>query len=95
MLAAFQRMTQTILATFGEDSVLRGSEPCRVNIEHGVQVTGPDGFTVTGRSIATISMTVNPKVDDVLVHPEGRFKLDAETANNGCSRRFIVLPLDA
>lgn len=107
MLAVFQRMTKGVLAILGEDSFLRGSVPCRVNIEHGVQITGPDGFTVLERSVATVPMTtdvtvgsvtsqvaVNPKVGDVLTHPEGTFKLDVETADNGTSRRFVVLRLE-
>lgn len=108
MLAVFQRMTKGVLAILGEDSFLRGSVPCRVNIEHGVQITGPDGLTVLERSVATIPMvtetvvngiasqiSVNPKVGDVLTHPEGTFKLDVETADNGTSRRFVVLRLEA
>lgn len=107
MLAVFQRMTKGVLAILGEDSFLRDSVPCRVNIEHGVQTTGPDGFTVLERSVATIPMftevtvggitsrvSIDPKVGDVLTHPEGSFKLDAETADNGSSRRFVVLPLE-
>lgn len=93
MLAVFQRMTKSALAVLGEDAFLRDSEPCRVNIEHGVQVTGPDDLTVLERSVATIPIEADPKVGDVLTHPEGRFKLDVETANNGASKRFIVLPL--
>lgn len=101
-------MTKGVLAILGEDSFLRGSVPCRVNIEHGVQITGPDGFTVLERSVATIPMvtetivdgvavtvTVNPKVGDALLHPEGNFRLDVETADNGTSRRFVVLRLEA
>lgn len=87
-------MSNTLLAAFGEESVLRGSEPCRVNIEHGVQVTGPDGFTVLEKSIATVSCEMNPKVGDTFTHPEGKFKLDVETSNNGANRRFIVLRLE-
>lgn len=90
---AFQRMTQAVLAVLGEDCLLRGTEPCRVNIECGVQVTGPDGMTVTEKSIATIAADLNPKVGDALAHPAGNFRLDVETGNNGHSKRFILLPV--
>lgn len=95
MLAVFQRMTKTVLAALGEDSFLRSSEPCRVNIEHGVQTTGPDGLVVVEQSIATIDADMQPRVGDMLVHPDGHYRLDVETTNNGHSKRFIVLPLDA
>jgi len=94
MLAAFQRMSNGVLALLGEDSFLRDSEPCRVNIEHGVQTIGSDGETVVDRSIATISSTMTPKVGDRLVHPDGIYRLDAETANSGVNKRFILLPLE-
>jgi hypothetical protein len=94
-IPVFQRMTATVLATFGGDSMLRGSEPCRVNIEHGIQVTGPDGMTVTERSIATIAASLDPKVGDALAHPDGNFRLDVETASNGYSKRFVLLPVSA
>ena len=94
-LAAFARMTQDILAIFGEDALLRGSLPCRVNIEHGVQVTEPDGMTVLERSVATIAASLSPKVGDALTHPSGTYRLDVETGNNGYSKRFILLPTES
>lgn len=92
-LAVFRRMNATVLALLGEESMLRGVEPCRVNIEHGIQVTGPDGMTVMEKSIATVATDLNPKVGDALTHPDGTFRLDVETANNGHSKRFILLPV--
>lgn len=94
-LAIFHRMTQCVLAILGEDALLRGNVPCRVNIEHGVQVTDPDGMTVLERSVATIPSSVNPKVGDALTHPEGDYRLDVETGNTGYSKRFILLPVDS
>lgn len=75
----------------GEDSFLRGSEPCRVNIEHGVQVIGTEHDVVVERSVATIAGSALPKVGDTLTHPEGTFRLDALFSDNGALRRFILL----
>lgn len=94
-IAAFSRMTATVLTILGEGALLRGTVACRVNIEHGVQVTGEDGMTVLERSIATLPSAVNPKVGDALMHPEGSYRLDVQTANNGHSKRFILLPVES
>lgn len=89
--ALFARMTQNLLTVFGQEAFLRLIEPCRVNIEHGVQMVGPDDMTVVHKSVATIAQTMNPKVGDLLTHPEGVFRLDAEMASNGHSKRFVLL----
>lgn len=75
----------------GEDSFLRGSVRCRVNVEHGVQVIGTDDNVVVERSVGTIDLAHAPKVGDTLTHPDGAFKLDAIFSDNGNSRRFILL----
>lgn len=75
----------------GEDSFLRGSVPCRVNIEHGVQVIGSDDNVVVERSIATIPHAVSPKVDDMLAHPDGNYKLDVVYQDSGVNKRFILI----
>lgn len=84
-------MTQGVLAALGEDSFLRGSVPCCVNIEHGVQVIGSDDNLVVERSVATIDIALLPKVGDTLTHPDGAYKLDAVFADNGASRRFVLI----
>ena len=75
----------------GEDSFLRGSVPCRVNVEHGVQVIGTDDNMVMERSVATVGSEHVPKVGDLLAHPDGNYKLDTIFADNGSSKRFILL----
>lgn len=77
----------------GEDSLLRGTVPCKVNVEHGVQIIGTDETTVIERSVATILNEHTPKVGDALSHPDGNFKLDAIYQSNGVSTRFILLKL--
>lgn len=84
-------MSKVVLALLGEDSLLRGTVPCRVNIEHGVQVIGNDENVVVEKDVATIESVHNPKVGDTLVHPDGAYKLDAQFSDNGASRRFILI----
>jgi hypothetical protein len=93
MLAVFQRMTNSVFTHLGEDAVLRGNVPCRVNIQHGVQVIGHDDNVVVEKTVATIGSEHDPKVGDTLSHPDGNYKLDAPFRNNGFSRRFIVLKI--
>ena len=62
---------------------------------NGLEVSVEDGMTVLERSIATIPSSVNPKVGDALMHPEGSYRLDVQTANNGHSKRFILLPVES
>ncbi|MEP6587142.1 MAG: hypothetical protein ABJA84_00090 [Polaromonas sp.] len=72
---------------------MRGDTPCRINIEHGVQVVGMDDNLVVERSVATISRLVAPKVRDTLTHPDGSYRLDAIHQDNGVNVRFILLKL--
>lgn len=88
--SAFQRMTAGVLSLMGEDSFLRVTEPCKVNIEKSVQIT--EGDLVYERDVATVSNTMNPAVGDRLTHPWGEFVLDRKFQNNGYSTRFIILP---
>ena len=91
MLALFTQMTKGVLAVLGEDSLLRGTVECKVNIEHGVLVTGLDDNVVCERSVATIAIEHVPKVGDTLTHPDGSYKLDTLYADTGTSRRFILI----
>lgn len=85
-------MAKGVLTRLGEDSFLRDSEPCRVNIEHGVQTFGLDSDQVVERSVATIESSMNPKVGDALAHPDGNYRLDAIHADSGALKRFVLLP---
>lgn len=99
MLPAFRAMSDTILSLLGEDSFLRGSEPCKVNIKHGVRLTGEDTQYEQQLSakymsyvfdVATIAVQMNPKVNDTLQHPDGNYVLDTRLADNGHNRRFVL-----
>lgn len=91
MLSVFKRMGKGILAVMGEDSLLRGAVPCKVNIEHSVDVYGDDGVSIYKRSVATIDADAVPKVGDVLTHPDGTYKLDAPYQDNGVNPRFVLI----
>ena len=92
-ISAFQRATKSILAHLGEDAFLRGSVPCKANIERSVQITGDDGL-VYERDVATIGNDHAPVVGDTLTgHPFGNYKLDRKFADNGFSSRFILLSI--
>lgn len=100
-LGAFARMSSDILNAIGEGSTLRANVPCKVNIEHGVQLTGAlprsgvnyvahDDDFITERSVATIPKSLAPKAGDALTHPDGAYILDALLSDNGYNQRFIL-----
>lgn len=91
MLPVFQQAAKGLLLALGEQSLLRGTVACRVNVEHGVEVVGDDTDVVVLRSVATIESTYNPKVGDTLSHPDGEYQLDAIFANSGATMRFVLL----
>lgn len=102
MLDLFRQASKDALALLGEGAFLRGSVPCQVTIEHGVQLTGfnnagagtsyTDGdYLTVERDVATIESSVNPKVGDALTHPDGSYVLDSLLEDKGSYRRFVLL----
>ena len=106
MASVFGRMTESVLSLLGEDALLRGAVPCKVNIEHGVQLIGMDaeraasrGDLVTNSDVATIAKRHNPKGGNTVSFPAdnggphaGRsFRLETMIEDNGYSRRYIVI----
>ncbi len=100
MLDLFRQATETALSLLGEDAVLRGNTPCKVNIEPGVRVTKfQESFAseadlahaMVERDIATISTLYSPRVNDTLTHPSGTYRLDSVLEDRGSYRRFILL----
>jgi hypothetical protein len=90
VLDLFRDAAATSLSAIGEDSLLRGSEPCNVHIAHGVQIEGPDDTAVYTRSVASIESVMSPKVGDRLTHPEGNFILDVKLRDSGAMVRFVI-----
>jgi hypothetical protein len=97
MLDLFRTAAKDALSLLGEGSLLRGTVPCHVNIEHGVQVEGFDfnptqeRYVTYNKDVVTIEAVHDPKVGDTLTHPEGSFKLDVMLTDDGGYRRFVVL----
>lgn len=100
MLDLFRQATETALSLLGEDAVLRGNTPCKVNVEHGVRVAKlQESFSseadlahaMVERDIATIANTYSPRVGDTLAHPNGTYRLDSVLEDRGAYRRFILL----
>lgn len=88
---AFQRAADRILARLGEDAVLRGAVPCRVHIEHGVEVVGEHAETTIARSVATIGKAVTPKIGDTLVVAGQSYVIDSPPMqDNGFNARFLL-----
>lgn len=106
MSSVFGRMTESVLSLLGEDAFLRGAVPCKVNIEHGVQLVGMDaeraasrGDLVVNLDVATIAKRHEPKGGDSVSFPIGgtgphagrNFRLETMIEDNGFSRRYTVL----
>ncbi|MEN9317357.1 MAG: hypothetical protein RIS35_3750 [Pseudomonadota bacterium] len=100
MLDIFRRATESALAALGEGALLRGSVPCVVNVEDGLQLTGLDtNFEAVResrnlssiRSVATISSEYNPKIGDALTVGDRIYRLDMLLEDAGAFRRFVLL----
>lgn len=96
MQRAFGRLAKSVLRRLGQDAFLLSgahTTPCRVNLEYGVQTAGPFNDAVLERTIASFdSGAVDPKIGDVLNHPDGSFKLDGKLQDAGYYVRFTVMP---
>ncbi len=75
MLDIFRQATASALSLLGEGALLRLTEPCQVNIERDVQLTGMDTEFETARDtraaimrrdVMTIHGDLNPKTRDVV-----------------------------
>jgi hypothetical protein len=98
MLDLFKQMSQSILAVLGEDALLRGTVPCAINIEHGVQFSGMDsesaryrGDLSVDRDVATIPIEHNPVVGDTFTQGGKTYMLEHKIEDNGVNRRFVIL----
>lgn len=109
MTGVFGRMAESVLSLLGEDAFLRNaSTPCKINIEHGVQITGVDGERaaargdlVVERDVATVLKRMNPKGGDTFWFPQtgtgphaGRaYRLETMIEDNGFSRRYTIIDI--
>jgi hypothetical protein len=99
MAGAFERLAKSVLNRLGQDALLLSGEiitPCRVNVEHGVQISGTYDDAVFERTVATFdkgAFSPAPRVGDRLEHPAGVFTLDGLLADNGFTLRFTLQPV--
>lgn len=105
MSSVFGRMAKGILTVLGEDALLRNAVPCKINIEHGVQLTGMDGESasyrgdlVVARDVATIEKQHDPKSGDRFrfepdsgPHAGTTWRLEGLVEDNGYTRRYVVM----
>lgn len=92
------RAMQSALRLLGEGAFLRGVACGDVNIERNVALAPGIGDTADDNymalyTVATLENAYAPKVGDLLVHPDGSFRLDRLVQNNGITSRYIVVPM--
>jgi hypothetical protein len=77
-------------ARLGQACTLNGVACGFVHVEHGVRLVLND--VETARTVVTIGREHNPVAGKTLVHPtEGTMVLDVKVADNGASKRFVVI----
>ena len=84
------------LAKLGEPSSLDGIDIGPVPIERGVDLfvgdpgRSDDNYTVQG-DVAVIPSSATPRVGQVLVHPDGTYKLTRLAEDNGYNKSFVIV----
>lgn len=99
MLDIFRDAAEDILDLVGEDVFFAGAtESVKINIEHGVQLTGIDGDTaayrgdlVANRDAATIETRHNPQPKQTFTLGGVTYRLDFMVEDNGASKRFVIM----
>lgn len=95
-LAYKARAEERLLAKQGEEALLRGAPAGKVFIAHGVEMSkGDPGRSddnhIVHVSICTILSQYASKTGDILVHPDGTFRLDRLFKDSGYTRKHIVV----
>lgn len=98
MISHFADMAADILDLLGEDAFFDGgTEPIKINIEHGVQLTGIGGEEasyrgdlVVNRDVATIHHMHNPTVGKRFIQNGLTYRLETLLEDNGATRRYVI-----
>lgn len=90
MADPFARMHERLFAHLGEEAVLRGSTPCRVNVERDVEVMGQYGEVAARRTLIHIPAALNPKSGEVITIGLKSYVLDGLESDDGYAARFYV-----
>lgn len=94
-LGYMARAMQRGLDRHGEASLLDGVDIGKAVLERGVDLVpgiadrADDNF-VGQVDVASIASAASPHVGQLLVHPDGSFKLTRKVEDNGFVQRFIV-----
>lgn len=102
MHSAFSRLSERLLAHYGQESLLRGevvSPPRRIAVKHGVQLAGYGsedamyrGDVVVEKDVAYVPKTYAPAAGDRLQHPDGDYRLDVRLKDDGNMETWILTP---
>lgn len=99
MLDAFTDAAEGILDLLGEDAFFAGgTTPIKINIEHGVQLTGLGsdeaayrGDMIAQRDVASIHQSHNPQAGQTFVQGGSTYRLEHAVEDNGALKRFVIL----
>lgn len=97
MNLGFQARASTrVLRLFGKDAQLRGAPAGKVALlrdldEAPGRLDDANDNHAASITVAVIDSSFNPKVGDLLVHPDGTFRLDRKIEDTGYVRHFIVI----
>jgi hypothetical protein len=96
VLGYVARAMRTGRAKLGEPSFLDGVD-CgnaavlhQVRLDAGLLNMSEDNY-VAHVDTALIDVVYDPHVDQILVHPDGRYKLDRLIHDNGVNRQFLIV----
>lgn len=101
MLKLFSDMSEGILGHLGEDAFYDGATtPIKINIEHGVQLSGMGGEDaqykgdlVVDRDVATIRKVHQPRSGRSFVQNGKRYRLESKIEDNGVTVKFVVMEI--
>ncbi len=102
MLDLFSDAAEGILDLIGEDAFLAGAlTPIKINVEHGVQLTGIGGDQaqykgdlVANRDVATIHSRHNPASGQTFTQGGHTYRLEFMVEDVGASQRFVIMQVN-
>lgn len=88
----FARMHERLAARLGSEAFLRVTEPCQVDVTHGVAITGEYNQVTGYRSVVEIlTPGMNAALGDPVTVGTTTYVLDALVKDDGYTSRWIVL----
>ena len=91
MIPIFEKAANSILARLGQDAFLRGTEPCRAQIQYGVEIIDAMNEVATEQIVVTLMKSLNAKRGDSLVVGSKSFVIDSPAfQDNGTTVKHVV-----